>query len=128
LSNGATLNLNYSGNLPVASATTNSVALAVGTYNSANLPAFITGTGAIQITGSLPTTPTNINVSVSGGKVNIGWPNSYLGWILQRQTNSLSVGLRTNWVDVQGSANVTSTNFPVNAAPVSFYRLRYPSP
>ena len=128
LSNGATLNLNYSGTLSVASASTNGVALAVGTYSSGNLSAFITGTGSLQVAGTLPTTPTNINVSVSGGKVTIGWPNSYQGWILQRQTNSLSVGLRTNWVDVQGSANVTSTNFPVNAAPVSFYRLRYPSP
>jgi autotransporter-associated beta strand protein len=128
LSNGATLNLNYSGTLSVASASTNGVALAVGTYNSSNLPAFITGTGSLQVVGSLPTTPTNIGASVSGGKINITWPANYQGWILQQQTNSVRVGLSTNWVDVSGSANVTSTNFPVNAAPVSFYRLRYPSP
>jgi hypothetical protein len=66
---------------------------------------------------------------VSGGKLTINWPANYQGWILQQQTNTLNVGLSTNWVDVAGSANVTSTNLPINPAnPVIFYRLRYPSP
>ena len=129
LSNGATLDLNYSGTLSVASASTNGVALAVGTYTSANLPAFITGTGSLQVTGSLPTTPTKISTSVSGGHITITWPANYQGWILQQQTNSLHIGLSTNWVDVPGSANVTSTNITINqTTPTAFYRLRYPSP
>jgi hypothetical protein len=46
---------------------------------------------------------------------------------LQQQTNSLSAGLGTNWVDVAGSAGITSTNIAINpAAPTVFYRLRYP--
>jgi autotransporter-associated beta strand protein len=129
LSNGATLNLNYSGTMTVASVTTNGVALAVGTYNSGNLPAYITGSGSIQVTGSVPSTPTNISYSVSNGHINISWPANYEGWILQQQTNSIKVGLSTNWVDVAGTAGVTSTNIPISATtPTAFYRLRYPTP
>lgn len=129
VANGATLNLNYSGTITVASLSTNNVALAVGTYNVGNLPAYITGTGAIQVTGSIPTTPTRISYSVSSGHINISWPANYQGWILQQQTNSLKAGLSTNWVDVPGSANVVSTNIPINTTvPTTFYRLRYPTP
>jgi fibronectin-binding autotransporter adhesin len=129
LGNGALLNLNFSGTYAVAGFYTNGVALQVGTYNASNLPAFITGGGSLQVVGTIPTTPTNLSYSVSGGKLTINWPANYQGWILQQQTNTLNVGLSTNWVDVAGSANVTSTNLPINPAnPVIFYRLRYPSP
>jgi hypothetical protein len=50
-----------------------------------------------------------------------------LGWILQCQTNSASIGISSNWVDVPGSSSVTSENYtidPVN--PTVFYRLRKP--
>jgi fibronectin-binding autotransporter adhesin len=129
LSNGAILNLNYSGTVTVASLTTNGVALAVGTYNSSNLPAYITGPGSIQVTGSIPNTPTKIGYSVSSGHIDISWPANYEGWILQQQTNSIKVGLSTNWVDIAGTAGVTSTNIPISATtPTAFYRLRYPTP
>ncbi|HEV2695116.1 MAG TPA: autotransporter-associated beta strand repeat-containing protein [Verrucomicrobiae bacterium] len=45
---GSTLNLNYSGNRIAAAAYVNGVALAVGTYNSGNLPAYITGSGKLD--------------------------------------------------------------------------------
>jgi autotransporter-associated beta strand protein len=126
---GATINLNFSGTYTVGAFYTNGVALAIGTYNAGNLPGFITGSGAVQVVGTIPTTPTNLSYSVSGGKLTINWPANYRGWILQEQTNTLSVGLSTNWVDVSGSANVTSTNVTINpASPTVFYRLRYPTP
>ncbi len=129
LSEGATLNLNYSGTMPVGALSTNGVALAVGTYNSSNLPSYIIGTGAIQVVGTIPTAPTKINFTVSNGHINISWPADYQGWILQQQTNSLSVGIGTNWVDVAGTTSVTSTNIPMpSGAPAAFYRLRYPTP
>ncbi len=68
-----------------------------------------------------------------GTNLVFSWPWSYRGWRLERQTNSLSVGLSTNWVTVPGSF-VTNyvvvpvghgyTNFPPNSA--IFYRLAYP--
>ena len=46
---------------------------------------------------------------------------------LQQQTNSLSTGLGTNWVNVAGSASITSTNITIDPAkPTVFYRLILP--
>ena len=50
---GALFNLNYSGNFAVARLYTNGVSLPIGTYNSANLPAFISGSGNLQVVGSV---------------------------------------------------------------------------
>jgi hypothetical protein len=48
------------------------------------------------------------------------------GWRLQQQTNALSVGLSTNWVEVTDSS-VSSTNIRVDRAqPAVFYRLAFP--
>jgi fibronectin-binding autotransporter adhesin len=128
--NGAMLNLNYVGTMVVTNFYTNNVALAAGTYNSGNLPGYLSGAGSIQILGSgIPNTPTPISFSVGTGHITISWPANYQGWILQQQTNSLNAGLGTNWVDVAGSASMTSTNIPINpATPAAFYRLRYPTP
>jgi hypothetical protein len=52
---------------------------------------------------------------------------SHLGWVLQTQTNALTVGIAANWVDVPGSASVTSVSIAINPAnPTVFFRLRYP--
>lgn len=124
---GAMVNLNYIGNHTVSGLSTNGVALPGGTYNASNLPGFLTGAGSLVVSGSIPNTPTSVNFSVSGNNLTISWPANYQGWILQAQTNALSVGLNANWVDVPGSASVTSVNIPINpAAPTVFYRLRYP--
>lgn len=96
----------------------------------------VTWTNKLAVDGSIVVGPaastiasysTNITYSVSGSTLTINWPTTHLGWILQNQTNSLSAGLSTNWVDVAGSSNVTSTNITVNPAyPTVFYRLRHP--
>lgn len=76
---------------------------------------------------SIASNPTNITYSVSGNILSLSWPADHLGWILQVQTNNLSVGLNTNWVDVAGSASVTQTNVNISAqTPSAFYRLRKP--
>lgn len=89
--------------------------------------AFSFTNGLLSVVSGIASDPTNITFSVSGGSLNLSWPSTHLGWILQSQTNSRSVGLATNWFDVSGSGAVTATNFPVNAAdPTVFYRLRKP--
>jgi hypothetical protein len=76
---------------------------------------------------SLPNTPTSISYSVGGGSLTLSWPASYLGWILQGQTNALEVGLGANWADLAGTESVTSTNLPLGPGnPAVFYRLRHP--
>lgn len=129
LASGANLNLNFSGTMTVASFFTNNVSLPTGSYTAGNLPAFIAGAGSLQVTGSIPTTPTNLTVVASTGHLTLSWPASYQGWILQQQTNSANLGSGIGWVDLPGSTSLTSTNITINPAmPTVFYRLRYPSP
>ena len=76
---------------------------------------------------NLASNPTNLAFSVSGNTMTLSWPADHLGWLLQAQTNSLSVGLGTNWVDVPGSDAIVSTNLTIDPAnPAVFYRLRHP--
>ena len=57
LANGATLNLTYSGTYVVSACYTNGVALAIGVYNSGNLPGFISGgsSGSLTVAGNVST-------------------------------------------------------------------------
>jgi hypothetical protein len=105
----------------------NGVSQSAGVYNSTTSPSYITGLGSLLIESAVATNPTNIVVSVSGGNLVLSWPADHIGWHLQAQTNSLSTGLGTNWVDVPSTSTVNSfTNSisPINGA--VFYRLTYP--
>lgn len=86
--------------------------------------------GSIELlSGASPvnTQPTNIVSSVSGGNLTLQWPADHTGWRLQMQTNALSIGLGTNWVDVAGSAATNQVTLPVNPTnPAAFFRLVYP--
>lgn len=83
---GASLNLNYSGTLSVTAFYTNGVALPVGTYNSSNLPGFISGDGDLQVAGLAFTTEpqnqivylnkgqsTTLTSAVTGGSATYQW-------------------------------------------------------
>jgi hypothetical protein len=68
-----------------------------------------------------------ITSSVSSNQLSLSWPASNLGWYLQSQTNTLSMGIDTNWVDVPGSE--TGTNSVITIDPANstvFFRLRSP--
>lgn len=84
--------------------------------------------GTLVIVSTVNSNPTNIVYSVSNnGSANVlslSWPVDHTGWYLQMQTNSLSTGLSTNWVDVPGSSAINSTNIVVDPTkPTVFYRL-----
>jgi hypothetical protein len=71
------------------------------------------------------TNPTNITFSVSGGQMTLSWPPDHLGWTMQTQTNTLDVGISTNWVDIPGSSSSTNIIVTIHSnAPTVFYRLR----
>ena len=79
--------------------------------------------GTVQVKGPLP--PLFLTNSLSGTTLTLSWNPNYLGYTLQRQTNTLARGLGTNWVDVPNTANVTATNMTiVPTNPAVFYRLR----
>lgn len=72
-----------------------------------------------------PSGPGSITNSYSGGVLSLSWPAGQ-GWRLQQQTNSLSVGLNTNWIYLT-DGTLSSTNITVDSAnPTVFYRLTYP--
>jgi hypothetical protein len=80
---------------------------------------------------SYPTTGTNITFSLFKDGTNVvthlQWPTEYIGWSLQQQTNSLTVGLSTNWTLVSGSTTTNDLYITNDAAiDTTFYRMVYP--
>jgi hypothetical protein len=88
---------------------------------------FTNGVLSVVSVSMVNTNSTNIVYSVSGPNEIICWPTDHIGWRLQVQTNTLAVGLSTNWVDVAvpgGNSCYTNTLNPVNQS--VFYRMVYP--
>jgi hypothetical protein len=118
------VNVTYNGS---ANAPTN-----VGSYTVVALiadPNYTGGaTNTLVIKSAIATNPTNIVTSVSGTTLTLSWPADHMGWWLQSQTNNLSVGLWTNWVDMPGSDATNSLSYTIDPSqPAVFYRLRLPS-
>jgi hypothetical protein len=84
--------------------------------------------GSVEVVSAstvVPTTPTNLVYSVSGGSLQLSWPPSYQGWSLQVQTN-VPGGITPSWYTLPGSESVTTMSFPLNVQnPSVFYRLIY---
>jgi hypothetical protein len=69
-----------------------------------------------------PVTP----CALSSDCVTLSWPADHLGWHLQAQTNSISVGLGTNWLDVPNSNATNQMTFTLDPTVGSvFFRLIY---
>jgi hypothetical protein len=70
---------------------------------------------------------TNIVAQVSSDQLQLSWPQDHQGWQLQIQTNSLSVGLGSNWVTVPDSTTTNQVFIPIDPANgCVFLRLVYP--
>ncbi|MDB6016667.1 MAG: outer rane autotransporter barrel domain protein [Pedosphaera sp.] len=100
-------------------------------FTTVNLPAGYTWANNLDVDGSIQVlsvtsvapSPTNITYTVGNNQMVLNWPAGQ-GWVLQAQTNSLSVGLTTNWFDVAGATPPFTINInPAN--PTVFYRLKY---
>ena len=75
----------------------------------------------------LPTAPTNLVFIATSSNLTLSWPLNYTGWLLQTQTNPLSIGLGTNWSTVLGSTATNQMTLPiVPANPGVFFRLSRP--
>jgi len=105
-------------------------------FTNTALPPFITWQAVYNSTAFTLTViarqtnaaPTNLTMSLVGNtNLNLAWPGDHTGWRLEAQTNSLAVGLRTNWVIVPGSGVTNKMTFPVDLANGAvFFRLMYP--
>jgi len=72
------------------------------------------------------TNVTSITNTFDGSNLTLTWPQDHIGWRLQAQTNALSTGLGTNWVDVAGANQTNLVVIPVSRTNATvFYRLIY---
>lgn len=87
--------------------------------NSANLGV----DGSVTVT-SVVAAPT-IAATVSGSSLNLSWPSNWIGTVhLQSQTNTLAIGLSTNWVTIPGTDLGNTYSVTINPTnPAVFYRL-----
>jgi hypothetical protein len=86
-------------------------------------------TNSLQASATVPPSaaPTNILVQISGGQLQLSWPQDHLGWQLQIQTNSINVGLGANWVNVPNSTTTNQIFISINSTNGSvFLRLKSP--
>jgi autotransporter-associated beta strand protein len=83
--------------------------------------------GTLRVLATVNLNRTNIVTQLSGNQLTLSWPADHTGWRLQAQTNVLSVGLRTNWVDVTGANTTNQVIVPMNPANGSvFFRMVSP--
>jgi autotransporter-associated beta strand protein len=130
IASNAVLNLNYAdlGTNIVTGLVLNGTNAPAGLHNATTDPAFISGAGNLLVVPPPPINPLPgmIQVSVSAGTLNLGWPTN-AGWLLQAQTNSLATGLDTNWVTIPGSDSITNMGVPISSTNgATFYRMVHP--
>ena len=83
--------------------------------------------GTLRVSSVVSTAPVTIASTASPSLLTLSWPADHIGWRLQAQTNSISVGLGTNWFDVPNSTATNQMTFTLDPTSGSvFYRLRYP--
>jgi hypothetical protein len=64
---------------------------------------------------------------INGPTLYLAWPGDHTGWRLQSQTNTLNVGINTNWAIVPGSSVTNEFFMPiVKTNSTVFYRMIYP--
>jgi autotransporter-associated beta strand protein len=87
-------------------------------------------TNTLRTDGTLrvvSTSPPTIVSRISGNQFTLSWPSDHIGWRLQMQTNSIRLGVSSNWLNVANSTTTNQMSFPLNsAADCTFYRLLYP--
>ena len=68
-----------------------------------------------------------MNTANAAGQLQISWPADHTGWQLQSQTNNLTSGLGTNWINVTGADQTNQMAWPLNTTNGSvFFRLLRP--
>jgi autotransporter-associated beta strand protein len=130
VTNSAVLSLNFSSTNSVTGIVLNGASQSPGVYNAANSSPYLAGTGSLLIAAPVATNSPPLAYfysSSSGGSLTLSWPQDHIGWRLQAQTNALSSGLGTNWVDNDAGSSTNQITIPMNPTNGSvFYRLIYP--
>jgi hypothetical protein len=85
-------------------------------------------TNSMQVSAR-PTSSASVAIGMSNapGQLQFSWPADHTGWQLQSQTNNLTSGLGTNWINVPGSDQTNQLTVPLNSTNGSvFFRLVRP--
>jgi xyloglucan-specific exo-beta-1,4-glucanase len=96
------------------------VVSAVNTYGES--------TNSTQVSAR-PTSSASVAIGMTSapGQLQFSWPADHTGWQLQSQTNNLTSGLGTNWVNVPASIQTNQMTVPLNSTNGSvFFRLARP--
>ncbi|MGH7979233.1 MAG: hypothetical protein ACREE6_07645, partial [Limisphaerales bacterium] len=97
-----------------------------GAYRS-SLAISSSNTLDLIVGSAINTSATSISFNVTNNHLYLSWPQDHTGWTLQAQTNALSVGISTNWVNVPDSTATNAIVVPINVTNgCVFYRLTYP--
>jgi hypothetical protein len=73
------------------------------------------------------TTAPELTLQITDGQLQLSWPPTHIGSRLEAQTNSLAIGLSTNWVTIPGSAQTNQITIPIHSEnDAVFFRLVYP--
>jgi autotransporter-associated beta strand protein len=117
VASNATLQLNFTETNTVAALVINGVSRPGGVYNAGTDPAYLTGTGSLQVL------PASLSISVSGNILSLSWSN-FPGWTLQ--TNVIDVTVGNDWYDVPFSSTNSQLAVPLTNPAISkeFFRLR----
>ncbi len=95
-------------------------------------PSLAWNTNTLVTDGTLRVVSTNPPTQVAGRAVpsaplTLSWPADHIGWHLQVQTNSIIIGLSTNWFDIPSSITADHMTFPIDRSiGCVFYRLIHP--
>ena len=89
------------------------------TLSTANLAT----SGTVTVASVAPPGSETITATVSGGQINLSWPDAWTGAELQIQTNPLTIGISSNWVTIPGTDAANTYSAPLNPTGAVFYRL-----
>ena len=95
--------------------------------NSIYLSTSITSSVVVANVIPINPNPTNIVAALTNSNWTLSWPADHIGWLLQAQTNTVKVGISTNWFTVTGSGSTNKVVIPINLVNGTvFYRLMFP--
>ena len=128
ITNGAALDLAFTGTNQIAGLVINGVSKAPGVYSVGSDSPSLSGAGylLVQVPVTINPNPPVLQVAYSAGTMSLGWPTN-LGWILQ--SNSVSLTTTNAWFNYPADGSVTVTNVTITVNPAKtnvFYRMLKP--
>jgi autotransporter-associated beta strand protein len=127
VSNGAALDLAFTGTNQIAGLVVNGVSKPAGVYSAATDSPYLVDTGCllVQPVATMNPNPTNILFSVNGNTLNLHWPADHLGWYVQ--SNSVALANTNDWFNIPNSQNGTNLAITIDATKGNvFYRMSKP--